>query len=224
MAQIFLNIEADSADDLRNTLAGLLAVAAVAAPVAAEPRLTAAAPAPAAEPLPVSDAAEASPPAGETPVDSAGVVLDEAVHTGTQNKDGTWRRKKGAPANAGNSSTGATGAALNGSASTEAAGQHGEPAPTSDAGRGDDDEFAAFAAAAAETEHVEVPARSWAEADLSKLCNQAATKLGSADKVKELIAQYVPEGEVAHSRNILVDDREAFAAAIEAAAGIQFAG
>jgi hypothetical protein len=59
---------------------------------------------------------------------------------------------------------------------------------------------------------------------LGKLCNQAAVKLGSPDKVRELIAQYAAEGETPHSRNIPADDREAFAVAVEAAAGITFAG
>jgi len=231
MAKIFLNIEADSPNDLHDTLAAILAgqnaeydaaadysrVLQASAYVPEGPKPT---PTAAAEPSPASGAAEASPPAktDEIKHDSAGVAFDETVHTGTMNKDGTWRRKKGAPVvEAGN---GATGTASSGTEPAQAA-----SAPTADAGPADeDDEFAAFAAAAAEPAAVAVPARVWTDADLGKLCNQAAVKLGSPDKVRELIAKYVPEGETAHSRNIPTDDREAFAAAVEEAAGITFAG
>jgi hypothetical protein len=187
-------------------------------PEGPKPNPTVAVPAPVVEPSPASGAAEASPPA-KTEVDSAGVAFDEAVHTGTKNKDGTWRRKKGAPVvEAGN---GATGTASTGTEPVQAA-----SAPTANAGPADeDDEFAAFTAAAADTgEASEIPARTWTDADLGKLCNQAAVKLGSPDKVRELIAEYVPEGETAHSRNVPADDREAFAVAVESAAGITFAG
>lgn len=210
MPKIGLHIEAESTGDLRSTLEDLLGkMSNVSVPVA--------------EPLPVTDPVyvqegpipEADPALN---VDSAGTAFDEAAHTGTKNKDGTWRRKRGAPAvDAGN---GATGTASSGTEPAPAA-----SAPTADAGQAEDDEFAAFASAAAETKApAEIPARTWTDADLSKLCNQAATKLGSPDKVRELIASYVPEGEVAHSRNIPADDREAFAVAVEAAASITFAG
>ncbi len=70
----------------------------------------------------------------------------------------------------------------------------------------------------------ETAARVWTDADLSKLGNQAAQKLGNPDPIKQVIAKYTPEGEVAHSRNVPADQRGAFAAEIEALAGIEFAG
>lgn len=94
----------------------------------------------------------------------------------------------------------------------------------------DDDEFAAFHAAAAASDAAEataaenVPARKWTDADLSGLCNQAAGKLGDPAPIKELITEFVKTGEVPHSRNIDEADREAFAQALEAKAGITFAG
>ena len=87
----------------------------------------------------------------------------------------------------------------------------------------EDDEFAAFAAAMKD-EPAEVPARTWTDADLSKLGNQAVQKLGNADPVKAVIARFTPEDATAHSRNIPVDQREAFAQEIEKLAGITYAG
>lgn len=60
--------------------------------------------------------------------------------------------------------------------------------------------------------------------ELGALCNQAAVKLGDPAPVKEIIAKFVPEGQVAHSRNIPAEQREAFAKEVETKAGIQFAG
>jgi len=103
-----------------------------------------------------------------------------------------------------------------------------DPAPTVISS--DDDEFAAFAAATAKVEAqkeeaaASVPARKWTDADLGALCNQAAQKLGRPDPIKELIAKFVPEGEVAHSRNVPEENRHEFAQAVEAVAGIEFAG
>lgn len=94
----------------------------------------------------------------------------------------------------------------------------------------EDDEFAAFRAATAKVDAAEaeaaasVPARVWTDADLAVLCNQAAVKLNDPAPVKALIAEYVPAGEVAHSRNVPADKRAAFVAAVEAKAGIEFAG
>jgi hypothetical protein len=85
----------------------------------------------------------------------------------------------------------------------------------------EDDEFAAFAAAAGPAK---AAARTWTDADLSKLANQAATKLGSPDKVKATITKHVPEGLTPHSRNIPADKREAFAVDLEAVAGIEYVG
>ena len=141
-------------------------------------------------------------------LDSAGEAWDEAIHSPnrTTTKDGRWRLKKGAVR----------------PEPTEAA---SEPAATDE-----EDEFAAFANAmkteepVAEAEPVEVPARTWTDADLSKLCNMAAQKLGGGDPVKKIIATYTPEGEVPHSRNVPLESREDFAQAIEATAGIEYAG
>ena len=78
--------------------------------------------------------------------------------------------------------------------------------------------------AVAEEAKASVPARKWTDADLGALCNQAAVKMGDPSPIKEIIAEYVPEGEVAHSRNIPDEKRDDFAKAIEAKAGIEFAG
>jgi len=164
--------------------------------------------------------------ADEPELDSAGVPFDPEIHTGTKLKDGTWRAKKGkkeeaeALAEEVSTSTENTG-------ETESTESGGASEPTAE--DEDDDEFAAFTKAAAEVEEteeaeVEVPARKWTDADLSQLCNNAAVKLGDPSPVKALIAKYVPEGEVPHSRNIPTDEREAFAQEVEKAAGIEYAG
>jgi len=145
----------------------------------------------------------------DTEVDSAGVPFDPELHTGTKKKDGTWRAKKGK----------ADEAAAVAEEVAEEVETEEEP---------EDDEFAAFkeAAAVAEevAEEVEVPERTWTDADLGQLCNDAAVKLGNPAPVKALIAKYVPEGEVPHSRNIPNDQREAFAQEVEAEAGIEYVG
>lgn len=93
----------------------------------------------------------------------------------------------------------------------------------------EDDEFAAFASAAAEVQtageeaKAAIPARKWTDADLGSLCNQAAVKLGDPAPVKALIAEFVEADEVPHSRNIPAEKREDFAAAVEAKADIKFA-
>lgn len=158
------------------------------------------------------------PPSSE--VDSAGVPFDPVLHTGTLKKDGTWRMRKGAVAVEAVSEPEAP------SESAEPAGE--ETAPAADTSS-DDDEFAvcAFAAAAAKIDEdapTEIPERKWTDADVGAISNQAAQKLGNAAAVKEVIAQFVPEGQVAHSRNIPVDKRAAFAEALEKKAGINFAG
>lgn len=89
-----------------------------------------------------------------------------------------------------------------------------------------DDEFAAFATANGAAP-VAPAARNWSDADLGKLCNQAATAVGAANvaKVKDIIAKYIPAGEpVQHSRNIPADQREAFARDVETSLGITYAG
>lgn len=141
----------------------------------------------------------------------------------------TEKKRRGRPAKAKDTGTTEAGeetpaeAIVTSPTATEAA-----PAPTDTST--DDDEFAAFAAASAKVEAqkeeaaASVPARKWTDADLGALCNQAAQKLGRPDPIKELIAKFVPKGEVAHSRNVPEENRHEFAQAVEAVAGIEFAG
>lgn len=177
-------------------------------------------------------------------VDAHGHPWSAELHASTKGttKDGLWRMKvgvtrpdpmpgfstdgpaAGAPNDSSGStptaSTGAMASSENGAAPSQAAGTAAE----------DDDEFAAFRSAAAASDAADqaaaenVPARKWTDADLGALCNQAATKLGDPTPVKELIAEFTKEGEVAHSRNIDPSEREAFAQAVELKAGITFAG
>jgi len=170
---------------------------------------------------------DASGPAQAGERDAAGTLFDPARHTGTKVKSGLWRLKAGVPRGPGedlpagtpNAATAAnspsSGTATAGVASAAAA------AGSSSAAVEEDDEFAAFAAAAAPAT---ANARTWTDADLSKLANQAATKLGSPDKVKATIAKHVPEGLTPHSRNIPAEKREAFASELESVAGIEYAG
>lgn len=196
----------------------------IAAPVAERAPT---APKPADNPVEPAAAEEAS---GNVDIDAHGHPWSEDLHASTKGKtkDGLWRLKPGASRpdplpgfpkeEAGNGGTG--------TASPSAPEPSAEAATTGDAGPApadEDDEFAAFASAANEAA-AEKPARSWSDADLSKLCNQAAQALGGPDKIRELIAKYVPEGSTAHSRNILEEDREDFAQSVESAAGIEFAG
>jgi len=101
------------------------------------------------------------------------------------------------------------------------AGKH--PIPGAAATTAEDDEFAAFRNAAAAAAPAEAGARSWTDADLSALCNQAAVASGAPEKVKVIITKFVGD-EVAHSRNIPADKREEFALEVEAAFGITYAG
>jgi hypothetical protein len=157
--------------------------------------------------------------------DAAGTLFDSARHTGTKVKSGLWRMKTGLSRGAGEGEDAipATGAAAQASTDAAASGSAAGAAATSTAAV-DDDEFAAFTAAASAGAPVAAKARTWSDADLSKLTNQAAQKLGSPDKVRETIARFVPEGQTPHSRNIPADQREPFAVALEAAAGIQYEG
>lgn len=175
--------------------------------------------------------------------DAHGHPWSAELHASTKGKtkDGLWRMKVGVsrPAPlpgfpADNAATGAgTGTssetkvpfATSGTATDSASGQPATPGPE------EDDEFASFRTAAAASEATDAAAaasaptaRNWSDADLGALCNQAAVKLGDPTPIKEIIAQYVPAGEVAHSRNIPADKREDFAKAVEAKAGIEFAG
>lgn len=168
---------------------------------------------------------------GVTPgtIDAHGHPWSADLHasTGTKTKDGLWRMKLGVsrpdPLPGFPKEDGATEAGTASPAQSSATAPVAEQ-PTA-APADEDDEFAAFtAAAAATTTASETPPRKWTDADLGKLCNQAAVKLNSPDPVREIIAEFVPEGETAHSRNIVEADREAFAKAIEAKAGITFEG
>jgi hypothetical protein len=162
----------------------------------------------------------------EIETDANGVPFDTALHTGTKKKDGTWRMKKGAET----PSSTSTASPANGTAAgvTEPAGSSPIEEPASAVASQEEDEFAAFREAAAKVDAaatpVVVPEREWTDSDLGALCNQAAVKLGDPSPVKEQIAKFVPEGEVAHSRNVPADKRAEFVKAIEAAAGIEFAG
>lgn len=180
----------------------------------------------------------ASPSDGE--IDAHGHPWNEAMHASTKGKtkDGLWRMKVGVSrpdplpgfpvegADTGTSSATSTNSATSAVATVGELG----PAATDNAGSDDEDEFAAFRAAADASNAADaaaaasVPARSFSDADLGALCNQAAVKLGDPSPIKEIIAKFVPEGQVAHSRNIPVERREEFAQEVEAKAGIQFAG
>jgi len=173
--------------------------------------------------------------AGEPALDAHGHPWSELLHATTKGttKDGLWRMKPGVTRPAampGFPIEEATSTTTSGAETEPAASVVTEAAPTPATSTDEDDEFAAFRAADAATAAVEeeavasIPARKWTDADLGKLCNQAAQKLGDPNPVKEIIVQFTPEGEVAHSRNIPEDNREDFAKAVEVKAGIEFAG
>lgn len=158
-------------------------------------------------------------------IDAAGHSWSKDLHASTKAKTGAglWRMAPGKtrpdplpgfPKSEDTSTgTGSAGAASKPSAT----------ATTSDVE--EEDEFAAFTAANKGTSTAAAPAaRTWSDTDLSKLNNQAAQTLGSADKVKALVAEYVPAGAVQHSRMIPVDKREEYAVKLEALAGIEFEG
>lgn len=211
-----------------SALAGAMAAPAVAAAAAAEPAPTAAAPA----------AGETASENTDGEVDAGGWSWSADLHASTKGKtkDGYWRMKVGVtrpadkpgflPSNA----AAAAPASPKPSPSASAGDAGAASTPAAEASSDDDDEFAAFREAAAKTDAeagaaaAAVPARKWTDADLGALCNQAAVKLGDPSPIKEIIAQFVAEGEVAHSRNIAEDKRADFAAAVEAKAGITFAG
>jgi hypothetical protein len=176
-------------------------------------------------------------------IDAHGWPWSADLHASTkgQTKDGLWRMKVGVTRpdpKPGFPIEGASPASPDAVTATEPAGssqtQAPESAPASQDGSpaaGDDeDEFAAFHAAAAKSEaqdeaaKANIPARKWTDADLGALCNQAAVKLGDPAPIKAIIEQFVTAGEVPHSRNIPDDKRAEFAAAVEAKAGIEFAG
>jgi len=202
--------------------------------VAETPKPTAAAPTPAAAQS--EDTAEASPAAivdGE--VDAHGHPWNAELHAATKGKtkDGLWRMKVGVArpdAVEGFTAAPTTSTTEAGTESAQATSAVTEAAAPTATSTDEDDEFAAFrdaaanAAATDDAAKVSVPARKWTDADLGALCNQAAVKLGDPAPVKELIAKFIPEGEVAHSRNIPEESRADFAKAVEAKAEIEFAG
>lgn len=178
---------------------------------------------------------DASPSDGE--LDAGGWPWNEEMHasTKTKTKEGYWRMKVGVsrpepkpgfPVGEASPPTGISSAGPVPEASASAF----APTPVVTVQDGEDDEFAAFRAAAAKSDaedaaaKASAPARKWTDADLGALCNQAAVKLGDPAPVKTIISEFVPAGEVAHSRNIPEADRDAFARAIEQKAGIEFAG
>lgn len=187
--------------------------------------------------VPVDGAPEES---GE--LDAAGWPWSPDMHASTRGKtkEGLWRMKIGVSRpdpkpgfpketadeekSAGDISTQEDGAV----STSEASVMPGPADPAIDAD--EEDEFAAFKAAADKANAVEasaaenVPARKWTDADLGMLCNQAATKLNDPAPIKAIIAKFVPDDAVPHSRNIPAERREEFAQAIEAKAGIEFAG
>lgn len=136
----------------------------------------------------------------ECELDSAGVEWDAEIHASSRalDKDGTWRMKRG----------------VKKEDELEAPANDNEPELP--LGFDEDDEFASFKA--------DISPREWSDNDLSKLCNQVAAALSNPAPVRALIAEFVAEGEMPHSRNIPADKREAFAKAMEAKAGITFAG
>jgi hypothetical protein len=161
-------------------------------------------------------------PDEEPELDSDGLPFDPATMTGTKLKSGQWRMKSGVE--------------RPNSANTAAAGENtttSAPETLADSGASpsddEDDEFAAFRNAAAASDAApaaEVPARTWTDADLSALTNQAASKMGAerVPQLKAIIAEYCPDDTVAHSRHVPADKREALAQAVEAWADIEFAG
>lgn len=170
-------------------------------------------------------------PAADGTVDAAGWPWSPELHASTKTltQAGLWRMKIGVtrpdPKPGFPKADGATGTPATGTASPSGA---AATAPT--ASTEDDDEFAAFRDAAAKSNASDakaagaVPARKWTDADLGTLCNQAAVKMNSPDPVRAIIAEFIPEGVVSHSRNIPAEHREAFAKKVEEKFGIEFAG
>jgi hypothetical protein len=164
---------------------------------------------------------------GDGERDAAGVLWDEAKHASTKGKTkaGLWRMKVGVTRPAGEGEDAIQGNA--GSAAAPDNSASGTPAPASSTAApaaDEDDEFAAFRNAAAAQGAAPAPARTWTDADLSKLCNQGAIAAGGPDQVKAIIAKYVPAGQPQHSRSIPNEQRETFAQDVEKSLGIQYAG
>jgi hypothetical protein len=174
-------------------------------------------------------------------IDAHGHPWSPELHASTKGKtkDGLWRMKVGVSRpdplpgfpvdNSGSSAgTGTSSETPTPSATSQGATDQGSAQAATSAD--DEDEFAAFRNAAAASDATDqaaaaaVPERQYSDADLGALCNQAAVKLGDPTPIKEIIASYTPEGQVAHSRNIPADKRAEFVKAVETKAGIEFAG
>lgn len=221
----FVQIDNPESNGALNAAASTVTVAAAApAPTPAAP------PAPAAEASAAPTPPAPPAPAAEAEFDAAGVAWDPARHAATKGKtkDGLWRMKVGVARGEGEGLPAAAAAPT--PPPPPAAAAPTPPAPPAApplVPAAEDDEFAAFRAAAGAEAPANPPAptaRTWADADLSKLCNQAAMATGNPEDVKAIIAQFVPEGEVPHSRNIPADRREDFAAAVESRFSITYAG
>lgn len=248
MAKIYLNIEADDAIDLQRTLEAML-VRAITVTIPAEPKAN---PTPGTTPnADVSLATDLSSAVTNTQentvlvgtgavvtfdashsdeLDAHGHPWNPELHASTKGKtqDGLWRMGKGKvrpDPMPGYPKTDEAPAAET---------KQEEPAPALtpieqlgaeaivEAAVEDDAEMWADAAGEAPA----VPAREWTDADLSKLCNQAAKTLGPdrVPELKALVAVYTASGQVPHSRNIPVEDRDRFAGEVEALAGITYEG
>lgn len=159
----------------------------------------------------------------DTVLDAAGVPWSADKHASTKAKvgSGLWRMKVGVKRLPEESEDSPNYVNPNAAAPAAAAPPPPPPPPVTVAAPVEEDEFAAFATAAAPAAPV---ARTWTDADLSKLCNQAAVKDGNPDRVRSTIAKYLPEGEVQHSRNIPAAQREAFASELETVVGITYEG
>lgn len=237
MAVIDIHISAEGVEDYFNTLRGLLRgdekVTDLKVQSALAPR-----PKSAAEPdavkgveIGTSDDNEGTPDE-ETVLDAHGHPWSADLHASTKamTKEGIWRMKPGAtrpapmpgyPKEGTAPETSNTGVIENGTIENvqKPVSETSGTAETWTDGT-DEDEFAAFKT----DETPSVPEREWTDADMSKLCNQAATKMGGPDGVKNLISVYTAAGKPAHSRNIPVEDRERFAQEVEALAGITYEG
>jgi hypothetical protein len=184
----------------------------------------------ASDPAPMEAPAPVETPEG---VDAHGHAWDASLHasTGSKTKEGLWRMNKGVTRPAPlegypKEDIGTTEQVQEDSpqenSATEPTVTETESVPEVTT---EEDEFAAFTAAAQEVEapsEVKIPERVWTDADLGVLCNKAAVKMGNPSQIKEVIAKYIPEGVVSHSRNIAETDRAAFAAEIEELAGVKF--
>lgn len=64
--------------------------------------------------------------------------------------------------------------------------------------------------------------KEYTDADMSKICNQAASSSADINIIKKLIAETVPEGQVSHSRNIPLEKRVDFVQKLQQICQIEF--